>query len=114
MNGITIAYDDFLRVDIRVGTVIKAEEFPEARKPALKVWIDFGSEVGVRKTSAQITGLYSIGQLKGLQVMGVVNLPAKQIGSFRSECLLLGFSDELGNIVLAGPQSIVTNGKRMH
>lgn len=110
----TITYDDFLKVDVRVGTIVRSETFPEARRPALKVWIDFGSEIGERKSSAQITQHYAPEELVGKQVMAVVNFPPKQIGPFMSECLVLGFSDEDGNIVLAGPAKSVPNGARMH
>ncbi len=114
MSEKTISYNDFLKIDIRVGTILKAENFPEARKPAFKVWIDFGADFGIRKTSAQITVHYNIEDLPGRQVMGVVNFPAKQIGPFMSECLLLGFSDENGDIILAAPLSDVPDGGRMH
>lgn len=110
----SITYEEFLKVDIRVGTVIRSESFPEARRPALKVWIDFGEDIGVRKSSAQITQHYSPDDLIGKQVMAVVNFPPKQIGPFMSECLVLGFSDEAGNIVLAGPGKTIPNGQRMH
>ena len=86
-----ISFDDFLKVDIRVGTVIDAQEFPEARRPALKLWVDFGAEIGTRKTSAQITKHYTPAELIGRQVAGVVNFPKKQVGPFMSEFLCLGF-----------------------
>lgn len=110
----TIGFDDFLKVDIRVGTVIRAEPYPEARKPALKLWVDFGPEVGERKTSAQITAHYDPETLVGRQVAAVVNFPAKQIGKFMSECLVLGFADETGAIVLIRPDHRVPNGQRLH
>ena len=110
----TISFDDFLKVDIRVGTVVKAEPYPEARKPALKLWIDFGPEIGERKTSAQITDLYDPETLVGRQVCAVVNFPAKQIGKFMSECLTLGFADEEGAISLIQPGHKVPNGQRLH
>ncbi|MEP3847307.1 MAG: tRNA-binding protein [Paracoccaceae bacterium] len=108
-----ISFDDFLKVDIRVGRVLRAEPFPEARKPAIKMWIDFGPEIGERKTSAQITERYDVDSLVGKQVMGVVNFPPRQIGPFMSEVLVLGFSDSDGAIVLAGPDSDVPEGERM-
>ncbi len=110
----TISFDDFLKVDIRVGTIVRAEPYPEARKPAIKMWIDFGPEIGERKTSAQITAHYTPEELPGKQVAAVVNFPAKQIGKFMSECLVLGFSDSDGGIVLIGPDLKVPNGGRMH
>lgn len=110
----TIEFDDFMKVDIRVGTVIKAEPYPEARKPAIKLWIDFGPEIGERKTSAQITDHYTPDSLVGRQVCAVVNFPAKQIGKFMSECLTLGFADEEGGIILIRPDQKVSNGQRLH
>ena len=108
-----ISFDDFLKVDIRVGRVLRAEPFPEARKPAIKMWIDFGPEIGERKTSAQITDHYEVDGLVGKQVMGVVNFPPRQIGPFMSEVLVLGFADSDGAIVLVGPDSDVPEGERM-
>ncbi len=105
-----ISWSDFDKLDIRVGTVERAETFPEARHPAIKLWIDFGSEIGVMKTSAQITGHYRPDDLIGAQVLAVVNFPPKQIGSFMSECLVLGVIDENGGVVLLDVKSAVTNG----
>jgi len=113
MTG-TISYDDFLKVDIRAGRVIDAQPFPEARKPAIKLWIDFGSEIGVKKTSAQITEHYTPEALVGRMVMAVVNFPPRQIGPFMSEVLTLGVSDASGAIVLLAPDSDVAPGARMH
>ena len=109
-----IDYDQFLTVDIRVGTVTEAEPFPEARKPAFKLWIDFGPEIGTKKTSAQITEHYAPETLVGKQVMAVVNFPPRQIGPFMSEVLTLGVMDQDGNVVLLSPDHKVPNGGRMH
>ena len=109
-----IVFDDFLKVDVRLGTIVKTEAFPEARKPAYKVWVDFGPVVGVRKASAQITHHYDLEGLIGRRVMGVVNFPPRQVGPVRSEVLILGFADENGHIVLAGVgDESVPNGARM-
>ncbi len=109
----TISFEDFLKLDIRVGTILEAHPFPEARKPAWKLVVDFGPGVGVKKSSAQITVHYGLDELPGRQVMGVVNFPPRQIGPFRSEVLVLGFADEAGAIVLAAPAAPVPNGSRM-
>ncbi len=107
-------FDTFLKVDIRVGTVQRAEPFPEARKPAIKMWIDFGGDIGERKTSAQITAHYTPDMLVGKQVVAVVNFPPRQIGPFMSEVLVLGLPDDTGEIVLLRPDQAVPNGGRMH
>ena len=109
-----ISFDDFMKVDIRVGTVTRAEPFPEARKPAIKMWIDFGPDIGERKTSAQVTVHYTPETLIGTQVMGVVNFPPRQIGPFMSEVLVLGLPDENNEIVLLSPDLNVPVGGRMH
>lgn len=109
-----IDFDDFMKVDIRVGTVVKAEPFPEARKPAIKLWVDFGDEIGEKKSSAQITKHYTVESLIGRQVMAVVNFPPRQIGPMKSEILVLGVSDPEGGIVLLSPDQDVPNGGRMH
>ncbi|UHS61920.1 tRNA-binding protein [Agrobacterium vaccinii] len=108
-----ISYADFEKVDIRVGTIIEAEAFPEARKPAFKIRIDFGADIGVKKSSAQITVHYTLDTLVGRQVLAVVNFPPRQIGPFRSEVLTLGFADGNGDIVLAGVEQGVPNGMKM-
>ena len=109
-----ISFDDFLKVDIRVGQVLRAEPYPEARKPAIKMWIDFGPEIGEKRTSAQVTAHYTPESLVGRQVMAVVNFPPRQIGKFMSEVLVLGVSDAPGGIVLLAPDQPVPIGGRMH
>lgn len=108
-----IGFDDFLKVDIRIGTVVKAEPFPKARKPSLILHIDFGPAVGLRKTSAQIATLYKPEELVGRQLAGVVNFPKRQIGPVMSEVLTLGFADENGRITLFSPDKAVPNGARL-
>ncbi len=107
-----ISRQDFEAVEIRVGTIIEAQEFPEARKPAYKLNIDFG-EFGIKKSSAQITALYAWSELVGKQVIAITNFPPKQIGSFMSECLVTGFVQQDGSVVLAIPDKTVTNGLRL-
>ena len=109
----TIDFDDWLRVDIRIGTVVAADPFPEARKPALKLRIDFGPAIGVRRSSAQVTEHYAPEGLVGRQVAAVVNFPPRQIGPFLSEVLCLGFPDEAGRVVLIGPDQRVPDGGRL-
>lgn len=108
-----ITFDDYLRVDIRVGTVVRAEPFPQARKPAIRLWIDFGPGIGVKASSAQITVHYAPDRLIGRQVAGVVNFPPRQIGPMLSEVLTLGFADDAGAVVLFSPDHPVPNGSRL-
>lgn len=108
-----ITFDDFMAVDVRVGTVVRAEAFPEARKPAIKLWIDLGADVGEKKTSAQLTAHYTADDLVGRQVACVVNFPPRQIGKFMSEVLTLGFPDANGEVVLIAPDQTVPNGGRL-
>jgi tRNA-binding protein len=108
-----INWDEFDQVELRIGTIIEANEFPEARKPAYKLRIDFGSEIGIKKSSAQITDLYEREQLVGRQIVAVVNFPPRQIGPFMSECLVTGFYRDDGAVVLAVPESPVDNGAKL-
>ena len=108
-----IGFDDFRKVDIRVGTIVSAEAYPEARKPAYKLLIDFGAAIGLKKSSAQITENYAVEELAGRQVAAVVNFPPRQIGKFMSEVLTLGFADEAGAVMLFAPDRVVPNGSRL-
>ena len=110
----TISFDDFLKVDVRVGEITRAEPFPEARKPALKLWVDFGPEIGVKKSSAQITRHYTPESLPGRRVLAVVNFPPRQIGPVKSEVLVLGVPDADGEVVLIAPDVDVPLGGRLH
>ena len=114
MRSETISFDDFLTVDIRVGRITRAEPFPEARKPAIKLWVDFGPEIGEKKSSAQITKHYTPDDLPGRQVLAVVNFPPRQIGKVMSEVLVLGVPDAEGEVVLLSPDLDVPLGGRMY
>ncbi len=109
-----IKFDDFLKVDIRVGQIERAEPYPEARKPAYKLWVDLGGEIGLKKSSAQITANYTLDDLVGKKVLAVVNFPPRQIGRFMSEVLVLGVPDENNEVVLISPDKVVANGGRMY
>jgi len=109
----TISWQDFERVELRVGTVVTVEAFPEARKPAYKLMVDFGPEIGMRRSSVQITAHYTPEELEGRQVVGVVNFPPKRIGPFMSECLITGFYREDGTVILAVPDKPVPNGAKL-
>lgn len=109
-----ITFEDFLKVDIRVGLVLRAEPFPKARKPAYRLWIDFGPELGVKKSSAQITTHYTPESLAGRLILAVVNFPPRQIADFRSEVLVLGVDDQAGNVVLIEPERDAPLGSRLH
>ena len=108
-----ITWQDFDQVELRVGTIVEVEDFPEARTPAYKIKVDFGPAIGIKKSSAQITDLYSKDDLKGRQIVGVINFPPKQIGPFRSECLITGFYQEDRSVVLAVPERKVANGAKL-
>lgn len=108
-----LSFDEFLRVDIRAGTITRAEPYPEARKPAIKLWVEFGGEIGEKKSSAQITAHYTPEMLIGRQVMAVVNFPPRQIGKFMSEILVLGAPDGEGEVILLRPDQQIPNGARM-
>lgn len=110
----TISFDDFLKVDVRVGQITRAEPFPEARKPAIKLWVDFGPEIGEKKSSAQITRHYTVDDLPGRKVIAVVNFPPRQIGPVMSEVLVLGVPDEAGEVVLLVPDKDVPIGGRLY
>ena len=110
----TLTFEEFQKVEIRVGTIVEVQEFPEARKPAFKLWVDFGQEFGVRKTSAQVTKNYEKENLVGRQVAAVMNFPSKQIGKFMSEILVLGFPDDEGEVVLVSVDKSVPKGGRLY
>lgn len=110
---VQISWQDFEKVELCIGTIVAAEEFPQARKPAYKLRIDFGDRIGIRRSSAQITDLYRLDELPGKQIIGVVNFPAKQIGPFVSECLVTGFVQADGSVILAVPDKPAVNGQRL-
>ncbi|MSO54376.1 MAG: tRNA-binding protein [Rhodospirillales bacterium] len=109
----TASHDDFAKLDIRVGTIIRIEPFPEAKRPSLKLWIDFGPEIGTKRSSARIADAYEANAIVGRQVAAVVNFPPRQIGPFMSECLVLGFPDSTDRVALIGPDRAVPNGGRL-
>jgi tRNA-binding protein len=109
-----VTFGDFMKIEIRVGTIVRAEPYPEARQPAFKLWVDFGEALGVKKTSAQITRHYSLEDVVGRQVAAVVNFPPKQIGRFMSEILVLGFPDKDGEVVMIRPDQAVPDGGRLY
>ena len=109
-----ISFDDFQKIDVRIGTIVEAQPFPEARRPAIKLWVDLGAEIGVKKSSAQITKHYDPDHLVGKQVAAVVNFPPRQIGKFMSEILVLGFPDAEGEVVLVTADLPVPNGGRLY
>ncbi len=109
-----ITFGDFMKIEIRVGTIVRAEPYPEARQPAFKLWVDFGEALGVKKTSAQITRHYTLEDVVGRQVAAVVNFPPKQIGRFMSEILVLGFPDKDGEVVMIHPDQAVPDGGRLY
>ena len=109
-----ITFDDFLKVDIRVGQIVKAEPYPEARKPAYKLWVDLGPVIGQKKSSAQITANYTLEELVGKKILAVVNFPPRQIGKFMSEILVLGVPDEHNEVILITPDKSVSNGGRLY
>ena len=113
VTRMSITYEDFENVDIRVGTIVDVQPFPEARRPAFKLFVDFGDEIGIKKTSAQVTVYYTPETLIGKQVAAVVNFPEKQIGKFMSQILVLGFPDKDGNVVLVHPNHTVPNGGKL-
>ncbi len=108
-----ISWQDFEKVDMRIGTIVSAEPFPEARNPAYKLKVDFGEEIGVKKSSAQITAFYNADELPGKQVMAVVNFPSKQIGPMKSECLVMGAYAENGGVILMNPERPLPNGSKI-
>lgn len=109
----SLSWEEFAKVDLRVGTIVEVQPFPEARKPAWKLWVDFGEELGVKRSSAQVTVHYQPEDLLGRQVVAVVNFPPKQIGPFMSECLVTGFPDAEGSVILAQPERPVLNGAKL-